>query len=150
MATPKHALPVRWAVSLAVLVLAVVAAPVQGGTAKAATATTTFTRGDGGLCYAVSTASWTGYQVNRVRHIFKFADDPEGYATFTTTAFDKGSQASGTQVSVSNRPVRLPGEGWFVHAIFRSNGGAHLAEAVSPVAYAPADCPIPPPGGPWG
>lgn len=143
----RHA---RLATVVTILSMALLAGPANGAAAKSASVTTTFTVGGDGLCYAVSTASWSGYQVNRVRHIFKFADDPQGYATFTTTAFAKGSQNSGTMVSTSNRPVRGPGEGWFVHAIFRSNGGNHLAEADSLVAYAPAECPVPPPGGPWG
>jgi hypothetical protein len=36
-----------------------------------------------------------------------------------------------------------PAEGWYVHVLFRSNGGAILADATSPVVAAPTSCVYP-------
>lgn len=132
------------------LAIACVLALVLSGTAgaastKLATASVSFTAGVDGRCYAVSTATWSGYQVNRVRHIFyregHFGEDD---AWFNTTGLPNGiSKNSGTMTSPPAGVAAAPGEGWYVRDLFRSNGGAILAEATSAVQYAPADCPLP-------
>jgi hypothetical protein len=111
---------------------------------KVATASVGFTIGGDGRCYAVSTATWSGYQVNRVRHIFyREGHSGEDDAWFSTTVLPNGtSKNSGTMTSTAGVAV-APGEGWYVHDLFRSNGGAILAEATSTIQYAPADCPAP-------
>lgn len=125
----------------AVLGLAL-AGPAAGGATRSATVTATFATGTDGHCYPVSVASWTGYQVNRVRHVFyREGHSGEDAAWFTTTGFPRGvSQSSGTMTSMAGVAV-VAGEGWYVRALFRSNGGAILAEATSGVAYAPTVCP---------
>ena len=141
-------MPARYSIRCA-MALAALLALASTGTAgaaptKSATARTSFTVGSDGRCYAVSTATWSGYQVNRVRHIFYLeGHSGEDAAWLSTTVLPNGvSKNSGSMTSVSG-VAAAPGEGWYVHDLFRSNGGAILAEATSAVAHAPADCPLP-------
>lgn len=135
---------IRWSPVLA-CILALASAGVAGAAStKLATASVTFAVGADGRCYAVSTAAWTGYQVNRVRHIFyREGHVDQDYAWFSTTVLPNGtSKNSGSMISLSG-VAAAPGEGWYTHDLFRSNGGAILAEATSPVEYAPTDCVAP-------
>lgn len=107
---------------------------------KTATLALTFTVTDG-RCYPTETATWAGYQVNRIRFI-GYVEGRSGsdYAWFDTKTYPKGeTYTSGTMISTAFVAAR-PGEGWYGYAIFRSNGGSHLAEVYTPVIYAPADC----------
>jgi len=133
---------IRWGVGLACVLALVWSATAGAASTKVATASVSFTVGADGRCHAVSTATWTGYRVNRVRHIFyRDGHSGEDYAWFSTTGLPKGTaNNSGTMTSASG-VAAAPGEGWYVRDLFRSNGGAILAEANSPVEYAPADCP---------
>ena len=135
---------VAWAVAVACLLVLSSVGIAGAVSAKVATATTTFSVGADGRCYAVSSATWSGYQVNRVRHIFyRTGHVDQDYAWFSTTVLPNGtSKSSGSMTSTSGIGA-APGEGWYTHDLFRSNGGAILAEATSAVAYAPLDCPIP-------
>jgi hypothetical protein len=129
---------------LACLLASSLAGNAIAASTKWATATTTFVVGADGRCYALSTASWSGYQVNRVRHVFYRAGHvDQDYAWFSTTVLPNGtSKNSGSMTSVSGIAA-VPGEGWYTHSLFRSNGGAILVEGTSAVAYAPPDCPAP-------
>ena len=121
------------------------AATALGGSTKSASVAIGYTVGTDGNCYVTDTASWTGYQVNRVRHVFyRRTASGSVWESFTTTGYPKGeSHASGSFTSQSTVPV-YAGESWYVHAIFRSNGGAHLAEADSPDLVLPSTCPARP------
>ncbi len=118
------------------------AASSTAGSVKSASVAISYVVGSDGNCYPVSTASWTGYQVNRVRHIFyRRTAVGDVWESFTTTVYPRGeSHSSGTMTSTSPAPF-YGGETWYVHALFRSNGGAILAEASSPDLIAPASCP---------
>jgi hypothetical protein len=128
----------------AVIAALAIANPVVAGAIKSASVTTTFMVGADGRCYPVSTANWTGYQVNRIRHIFyRAGHSDQDYAWFSTTGFSNGeSHNSGTMTSMAG-VAAAPGEGWYVDVLFRSNGGAILAQATSIVADAPTTCSIP-------
>ena len=124
------------------LVLAMTA---LGGSTKSASVTVGSTVGTDGNCYVTDTASWTGYQVNRVRHVF-YRRTPLGsvWDSFTTTGYPQGeSHTSGSFASQSTVPG-YAGETWYVHAIFRSNGGAHLVEVDSPDLVLASTCPARP------
>jgi hypothetical protein len=85
---------VAWGGAVACLLMLSSAGIAGAASAKFATATTTFTVGTDGRCSAVSTATWSGYQVNRVRHIFYRAGHvDQDYAWFSTTAGDWVSTA---------------------------------------------------------
>jgi len=133
-----------WSVALGCVLVLAWAGVASAASTKVATASVSFTVGGDGRCYAVSTATWTGYQVNRVRHIFyREGHTDQDYAWFSTTVLPNGtSKNSGTMTSVASVGAAA-GEGWYVRDLFRSNGGAILAEATSTVQYAPADCPAP-------
>lgn len=135
---------VRWSTALACLLALACAAVAGAASTKVATASTSFALGADGRCYAVSTATWSGYQVNRVRHIFyREGHSDQDYAWLSTTVMANGtSKSSGTMTSISG-VAAVPGEGWYTHDLFRSNGGAILVEATSAVQYAPANCPVP-------
>jgi hypothetical protein len=107
---------------------------------RSATVTMSFTVVDG-RCYPTETATWSGYQVNRVRFLgYREGRSGDDVAWLDTKSYPQGvSEPSGTMISVATIAAR-PGEGWYAYAIFRSNGGARLAEVQSPVVYAPADC----------
>jgi hypothetical protein len=135
---------IPWTVALA-FVLALAAPGVVGAAStKMASAGTSFTIGADGRCYPVSTANWSGYQVNRVRHLFyREGHVDQDYAWLSTTGFTNGnSQNSGTMTSIAG-VAAAPGEGWYTHDLFRSNGGAILTDATSSIQYAPASCPVP-------
>ena len=94
-----------------------------------------------GRCYLTETASWTGYQVNRIRFL-GYVEGHSGmdYGLFDTQGYPKGeSHASGSMTSTAFAAAR-PGEGWYGYALLRTNGGGRLAEVWSPVVYAPAEC----------
>jgi hypothetical protein len=107
---------------------------------KTAAVDLAFTMTDG-HCYAVMTASWSGYQVNRVRFLGYLEGRSGDDATWLDTkSYPKGeSHSTGSFTSTSFLAAR-PGEGWYAYAIIRSSGGARLAEVSSPVVYAPAEC----------
>ena len=121
------------------------AATALAGSAKSASVAIGYTVGTDGNCYVTDTASWTGYQVNRVRHVFyRRTASGSVWESFTTTGYPQGeSHASGSFTSQSTVPG-YAGETWYVHAIFRSNGGAHLVEADSPDLVLPSTCPARP------
>jgi hypothetical protein len=131
-------------ISCSVVVLILAAASLAGST-KSASVTIGSTVGPDGNCYVTDTATWTGYQVNRVRHVFyRRTGSGDLWESFTTTGYPQGvSYASGSFASQSTVPA-YAGETWYVHAIFRSNGGAHLAEADSPNLVVPTSCPARP------
>jgi hypothetical protein len=117
------------------------AGPVAGAKpAKTATVSMSFTVTDG-RCHPTETATWSGYQVNHVRFLGYLEGRSGNDATWLDTkSFPQGvSETSGTMTSTSWMVAR-PGEGWYAYALFRSNGGARLAEAWSPVVHAPAEC----------
>ena len=113
-----------------------------GGSAKSASVTAGHTVGVDANCHVTDTASWSGYQVNRVRHIFnRRTVSGTVWESFTTTGYPQGeTHASGSFTSQSTVPA-YAGETWYVHAIFRSNGGGHLVEADSSDLVIPAPCP---------
>ena len=121
------------------------APPSFGGATKSASVAIDFVVGADGNCFPVSTATWQGYQVNRVRHIFSLRRAVgDAWQSFTTTSYPQGeSHSSGMMTSTSPVPF-YAGETWYVHALFRSNGGAVLAEASSPDLVVPASCPARP------
>ncbi len=127
----------------ALLVLALFVAPGFGAT-KFATVSLGYTFGDDGRCYPVSTASWSGYRVDHIRHIYR-ETGKTGYdfgdVTFfnTTSSPDGRTHLSGTMVSTSNVPF-FAGDSWYVEALFRSKGGNNLAQAFSTDLVAPAEC----------
>lgn len=108
--------------------------------ARSASVTMTFTIVDG-HCYPTETATWSGYQVNHIRFLGYLEGNSGNDATWLDTGtYPHGQSASsGSMTSLSWMTAR-PGEGWYAYALFRSNGGARLAEAWSPVVHAPADC----------
>ena len=117
---------------------------VGAASTKLATAGTSFMVGIDGRCYPVSTAAWSGYQVNRVRHIFyREGHVDQDYAWFSTTGFPNGTSHNSGEMTSMAGVAAAPGEGWYTHDLFRSNGGAILAEATSTIQYAPATCPLP-------
>lgn len=126
------------------LVLALSAAPASGAATKSATVSLGYTIGLDARCYPQSTASWSGYRVDHIRHIYRetgktgydFAD-----AKFfnTTSSPDGQTHLSGTMVSTSAVPF-FAGDSWYVEAMFRSKGGNTLAQAFSPDLVAPAEC----------
>ena len=134
---------VRMFLAGATVALALVATSLAGS--KSASVAIGYTVGTDGNCYVTDTASWTGYQVNRVRHVFnRRTASGSVWESFTTTGYPQGeSHPSGSFPSQSTVPG-YAGETWFVHAIFRSNGGAHLAEADSLDLVLPASCPARP------
>jgi hypothetical protein len=121
------------------------APPSLGGATKSASVAIGLAVGADGNCYPVSTATWQGYQVNRVRHIFYLRTAAgDVWQSFTTTGYPQGeSHTSGTMTSTSPVPF-YRGETWYVHALFRSNGGAILAEASSPDLVVLDSCPARP------
>ena len=127
----------------AFLVLAFAATSPAGS--KSASVAIGYTVGTDGNCYVTDTASWSGYQVNRVRHVFnRRTASGSVWESFTTTGYPQGeSHASGSFTSQSTVPA-YAGETWYVHAIFRSNGGAHFVEADSPDVVLPGACPARP------
>jgi len=107
---------------------------------KSASLDAAFTVRDG-RCYLTETATWTGYQVNHIRFL-GYVEGHSGmdYGLFDTQGYPKGeSHASGSMTSTAFAAAR-PGEGWYGYALFRSNGGARLAEVTTAIVYAPADC----------
>lgn len=123
------------------LVASVAAGPVAAARPpKTASVDLAFTIADG-HCYAVMTASWSGYQVNRIRFLgYLEGRSGNDAAWLDTKSYPQGeSHSSGSMTSTSFLAAR-PGEGWYAYAILRSNGGARLAEVQSPVVHAPADC----------
>jgi hypothetical protein len=132
---------VPFAASLLVATIAV--GPVSGAT-KSAIVTLSYTVGSDGRCYPVSTASWSGYRVDHIRHIYRETgktgyDFADVKAFDTTSSPDGHTHLSGTMVSTSNVPF-FAGESWYVEALFRSKGGNNLAQAFSTDLVAPADC----------
>lgn len=108
--------------------------------ARQASLTTGFTR-VGDRCYPELVATWSGYQVNHIRFVgYREGRSGNDADWLDTRTFPKSaSSASGSFTSTVTVAAR-PGEGWYGYAIFRSTGGARLAEAWSSVVYAPADC----------
>lgn len=132
---------VPFAASLLVATIAV--GPVFGAT-KSAIVTLSHTVGSDGRCYPVSTASWSGYRVDHIRHIYretgKTGYDFADVESFDTTSSPDGqTHLSGTMVSTSNVPF-FAGDNWYVEALFRSKGGNNLAQAFSTNLVAPAEC----------
>lgn len=118
------------------------AQPSFAGATKSASVAIDFVVDADGNCYPVSAATWQGYQVNRVRHIFYLRTAAgDASQSFTTTSYPQGeSHSSGMMTSTSPVPF-YAGERWYIHALFRSNGGAVLAEASSPDLVVPASRP---------
>jgi len=132
-------------IACGVAVALALAATSAAGPTKSASVAIDYTAGADGNCYVTDTASWTGYRVNRVRHIFyRRTASGSVWDSFTTTGYPQGeSHTSGSFASQSTVPA-YAGETWYVHAIFRSNGGAHLTEADSPDLLLPNTCPARP------
>lgn len=129
---------------VAVFALAVAAAPASGSAVKSATVSLGYTIKPDGRCYPQSTASWSGYRVDHIRHIYretgKTGYDFADVKSFDTTSSPDGqSHLSGTMVSTSNVPF-FAGDSWYVEAMFRSKGGNTLAQAFSTDLVAPAEC----------
>jgi hypothetical protein len=94
-----------------------------------------------GRCYPTMTATWSGYQVNRVRFIGYREGHSGDDAAWLDTKSYPGSRSQSSGSMTSTVTIAAPaGEGWYAYAILRSNGGARLAEVWSTVVYAPAEC----------
>ena len=122
------------AVALAAVLAMSVTTPMAATRERSATVTIALVTGADGACYLSQTASWEGYRVNRVRHIWYEVGQsgPYDYFGFTTSSYPNGeSHSSGSFTSGYVYQRVYADERYYAHALFRSNGGAILAEAVS-------------------
>jgi hypothetical protein len=111
---------------------------------KSATVTLDFVRSADLHCYAHVTATWSGYQVNRIRPIYYIEGRPDAVFFNTIALPGNTTQNSGSLESTAATWIPAgPSEAWYVEVLFRSNGGARLADVWSPVVHAPADCTYP-------
>lgn len=134
------------ALAVGIALAGVVAGPQPAAAGKApsqATVTLVFVRTDG-WCAPVITASWSGYRVNHVRFLaYLEGRSGDDVAWLDTKGFPHSESATSGSFTSAPPLVARPDEGWYAYALFRSNGGARLAEAWSPVVHAPADCRVP-------
>jgi len=115
------------AVASLVLSLVVVSGVARAAAVKTASVSLSFDTS----CNAVSTATWSGYRVDHVRHIFHQIDATgTEHSYIWTTSFPMAS-TSGTAVAALTPITAHSTDIWYVEALFRSTGGAILARATS-------------------
>lgn len=138
-------------VSLVVISMLVPVSPAAGAQSKSASVSIGY-EVINGSCFLSQTATWSGYRVNRVRHIWYLSgkSGPYDYYAFSTSSYPAGeSHPSGSFSWVLGIPdlAVYGGESYYARALFRSNGGAILADASSGDFIIPSECGTRPSGG---